>query len=157
MYLSCNLTLHSRHHNHFFKLFYFPCPPHYNGCIIFHQVGNYNLLNLDVQHRKNNCFPYPLWQWHHKKHLFYACTRKIQPLSLLGLFPNERVLNKSRSGITGRKGTTILFFFLATPHGTWDLSSPTRDRTHTPVMEARSLNYWTSREVQGTAVLRLMI
>ena len=29
----------------------------------------------------------------------------------------------------------------------WDLSSPTRDRTLPPAVEAWSLNYWTSREV----------
>ena len=29
----------------------------------------------------------------------------------------------------------------------WDLSSLTRDQTHTPVVEARSLNHWTTREV----------
>ena len=32
------------------------------------------------------------------------------------------------------------FFFLAVPHGMWDLSSPTRDRTCPPALEAWSLN-----------------
>ena len=29
----------------------------------------------------------------------------------------------------------------------WDLSSPTRDRTHDPCIERQSLNTWTTREV----------
>ena len=29
----------------------------------------------------------------------------------------------------------------------WDLHSPTRDWTHTPCTERRSLNYWTTKEV----------
>ena len=33
------------------------------------------------------------------------------------------------------------------PHGLWGLGSPTRDGTHAPALEARSLNHWTSREV----------
>ena len=31
----------------------------------------------------------------------------------------------------------------------WDLSSPTRDGTHTPAMAARHLKHWTTREVPG--------
>ena len=39
----------------------------------------------------------------------------------------------------------ILVFWL---RGTWDLSSPTRDRTRTaPCIGKRSLNHWTAREV----------
>ena len=30
---------------------------------------------------------------------------------------------------------------------TWDLSSPTRDQTHTPVFKAWSVNHWTTRKV----------
>ena len=29
----------------------------------------------------------------------------------------------------------------------WDLSSLTRDRTHTPCIERQSVNHWTAREV----------
>ena len=33
----------------------------------------------------------------------------------------------------------------------WDLSSPSRDRTHAPpALEAQSLNHWTAREVPTT-------
>ena len=38
----------------------------------------------------------------------------------------------------------VLFFW---PQGVWDLSPPTRDRTHTPCIGRRSLNHWTAREV----------
>ena len=38
------------------------------------------------------------------------------------------------------------FFFLAVRHGTWDLSSLTRDRTHVPCIGRRILNHWTTRE-----------
>ena len=38
-------------------------------------------------------------------------------------------------------------FFLAAPHGMWDLSFPTRDWTSAPALEAQSLNHWTAREV----------
>ena len=41
----------------------------------------------------------------------------------------------------------FFFFLLAAPHGMWDLSSPTRDQTHAPAMEAQHLNHWTAREV----------
>ena len=42
----------------------------------------------------------------------------------------------------------ILFCFilLAMPCGMWDLSSPTKDRTQAPCLEAWSLNHWTARE-----------
>ena len=39
-----------------------------------------------------------------------------------------------------------LFFFLAMLHGLWDLSSPTRYRTHPLGSEAQSPNYWTTSE-----------
>ena len=40
----------------------------------------------------------------------------------------------------------ILVFWL---RGMWDLSSPTRDRTHTPCIGRRNLKHWTAREVPG--------
>ena len=39
----------------------------------------------------------------------------------------------------------VLFFFLH--RGMWDLSSPTRDWSHTPGIGRRSLNHWTTRGV----------
>ena len=33
------------------------------------------------------------------------------------------------------------------PHSVWDVSSPSRDRTHTPCTGRKILNYWTTREV----------
>ena len=48
----------------------------------------------------------------------------------------------------------ILFFFFATGHGIGDLSSPTKDRTHAPVVEARSLNHRTTRETPDLSVWR---
>ena len=29
----------------------------------------------------------------------------------------------------------------------WNISSPTRDRTHAPTVEVWSLNHWTTREI----------
>ena len=48
--------------------------------------------------------------------------------------------------------TDVFFslFFLAEPHGLWDLSSLIRDQTRAPctlAVEAWSLNHWTAREV----------
>ena len=45
----------------------------------------------------------------------------------------------------------ICFGFLATKH--WDLSSPTRDQTHTPFTGRQSLNYWTATEVLASLTL----
>ena len=36
---------------------------------------------------------------------------------------------------------------LAAPQGMWDLSSPTKDRTHVPSIEGQILNRWIAREV----------
>ena len=41
----------------------------------------------------------------------------------------------------------LCFGFLAT--GMWDLSSRTRDQTHTPGMGKQNLNHWIAREVPG--------
>ena len=45
--------------------------------------------------------------------------------------------------------TILLLFYVLVfwPRGLWDLSSPTRDRTHTIYIGRQSLNYWTTREV----------
>ena len=39
------------------------------------------------------------------------------------------------------------FFFFFWLRDMWDLSSPTRVRTHTPAVEVWSLNHWTAKEV----------
>ena len=45
--------------------------------------------------------------------------------------------------------TILLLFYILVfwPGGIWDLSSPTRDRTHTPCIGKRSLNHWIARDV----------
>ena len=45
--------------------------------------------------------------------------------------------------------TILLLFYVMVfwPGGMWNLSSPARDRTHTPCMGSRGLNHWTAREV----------
>ena len=45
--------------------------------------------------------------------------------------------------------TILLLFYVLVfwSQGMWDLSSPTRDRTHTPCIGRQSLNHWTAREV----------
>ena len=45
------------------------------------------------------------------------------------------------------------FFSHEEPRGMWDLSSPTRDQTHTPYNRRRSLNHWTTREVPEIQIL----
>ena len=40
----------------------------------------------------------------------------------------------------------FMFLFLW-PRGMWDLSSLTRDRTHSPLIGRQNLNHWTTREV----------
>uniref|UniRef100_A0A8C6DB18 Uncharacterized protein n=1 Tax=Moschus moschiferus TaxID=68415 RepID=A0A8C6DB18_MOSMO len=47
----------------------------------------------------------------------------------------------------------FFFFFLAKPHGMWDLSFQTRDRTHTPCTARRRLYHWTAREVPDDCFL----
>ena len=42
---------------------------------------------------------------------------------------------------------TQVFFFLAVPHGIWDLSSQPEMEPMLPAVEAQSLNHWTAREV----------
>ena len=41
----------------------------------------------------------------------------------------------------------LFYVFVFWPWGMWDLSSPTRDWTHTPCIGRQSLNHWTAREV----------
>ena len=47
--------------------------------------------------------------------------------------------------------------FLAMLHGMCDLSSPTRDRTLAPALEAPSLNHWTAREVPEPILLTALL
>ena len=48
--------------------------------------------------------------------------------------------------------TILLLFYVLVfwPRGVWDISSLTRDRTHTPCIGRRSFNHWTAREVPWT-------
>ena len=46
-----------------------------------------------------------------------------------------------------KKKTPFFFSFMAAPQDMWDLSSPTRNQTQPPAVEAQSLNHWTAREV----------
>ena len=46
-------------------------------------------------------------------------------------------------------------FLLFWPWGMWDLSSQTRDQTHTPCIGRRSLNHWTARKVPKSGILNL--
>ena len=50
--------------------------------------------------------------------------------------------------------TILLLFYVLVfwPRGMWDLSSPTRDRIHTPCIGRQSLNNWTAREVPAMAL-----
>ena len=40
----------------------------------------------------------------------------------------------------------FIYLCLAVTHGLWDLSFPTRGRTHGPCSGSLSPNYWTTRE-----------
>ena len=60
---------------------------------------------------------------------------------------------------TNRSQTSVCFFnfnlfFFATGRGMGELSSSTKDRTLAPIVEARSLNYRTTREAPDLSVLR---
>ena len=46
----------------------------------------------------------------------------------------------------------FVFFFLATPHSTWDLPRPATKPTP-PAQGARSLNHWTTRDAPQTQIL----
>ena len=48
----------------------------------------------------------------------------------------------------------VLFFW---PRGMWDLSSPTRDQTHTPCTGRRNLNQCTTREVPRVVLFLLLL
>ena len=48
-----------------------------------------------------------------------------------------------------QKNVLSLFYVLALPCCTWDVSAPSRDWTCAPAVGAGSLNHWTTREVPG--------
>ena len=57
----------------------------------------------------------------------------------------------SRSIHVAASGIISFFFnFLAMLQGMWDLSSLTRDQTHVPAVEVRSLNHWTPGKASNT-------
>lgn len=66
--------------------------------MLFHQVENFNFLNLHDQQRENNCFPFPLLLQHHKKHPFYASKKEFSPFLLWGYFLRKDFL-MSNSGV----------------------------------------------------------
>ena len=55
--------------------------------------------------------------------------------------------------------TVLLLFYVLVFwwRGMWDLSSPTRDWTHTPCTARQSLNHWTTMEVPNAAISLLEI
>ena len=69
---------------------------------------------------------------------FIAAEGKIPALRYkgkVGRRPDQKpcfqaAVKSGNSGDTEKR--QMLFNFLAAPRGTWDLSSPTRDRTHVP-------------------------
>ena len=71
--------------------------------------------------------------------------------------PRDRVTGRllTHQALFGDTRPWMIVFFLSFffnlfifwPHGTWNLSSPTRDWTRTPSLEVWSLNHWTTREV----------
>ena len=46
-----------------------------------------------------------------------------------------------------------LFYFIYWTHSMWDLSSPTRDRTHAPSIGSSEFNHWTTRESPSFSVI----
>ena len=46
-----------------------------------------------------------------------------------------------------------LFFFLAMPHGMWNLSSQPGIKPMPPALKAQHLNQWITREVQVSLIL----
>ena len=64
-----------------------------------------------------------------------------------------------KASIQADETVTNFFFFLLFGHtcqaaSMQDLSSPTRDDPAPPAVEAQSLNYWNSREVQPVTNLK---
>lgn len=57
------------------------------------------------------------------------------------------MLNLRRKNASFKKKVFFFFHFLAILQGVWDLSSATRDRTHTLVLEVWTVNPWTTREI----------
>ena len=57
--------------------------------------------------------------------------------------------DKREQGLCRASHVFILFFkfFLAMPHGVWDLSFPTEDPTCVPCSGSVRINLWTTREV----------
>ena len=61
-----------------------------------------------------------------------------------GLFIVARGLSNCGAWAPERRGSVVAACWA---HGMWDLSSPTRDRTHVPCIGRRILNHWTNREI----------
>ena len=55
--------------------------------------------------------------------------------------------------VTGHLSLLRLLVEAQWPHGMWDHSSPTRDRSHIPYIARWILNHWTTREVPGNDLL----
>lgn len=67
-----------------------------------------------------------------------------QKLLIKASLQRIRVLNLRRKNAFLKN---VFFHFLAILQGVWDLSSVTRDRTHTLVLEVWTVNPWTTREI----------
>ena len=87
--------------------------------------------------RDRTCTP-----WSGRLNLNHCTTREVPSYFLVSIFWG------------------VLFCLFATLHILWDLSSSTRDQTHTPCIGRRSLNHWTAREVpvwQLESVLKVLV
>ena len=92
----------------------------------------------------------------HKQHLLF-CAVHLSGLWVVGHGGKEVSIRGSswrapQLYLQGGDGFILLLLFfklLATLCSMWDLSSPTRDQTHAPAVEAWRLNHWTAREVPG--------
>ena len=83
---------------------------------------------------------------------YCTLTKKIWGFLLLCIFTiawyYQHFLKRSNSyGLFSHAGLFILFKFLATPCGIWDLGSLTKDQIHIPCIGRQSLNHGATREV----------
>ena len=79
-------------------------------------------------------------------------------VSSLGTILSESGMNmvSISADLNPNQGTHLLVLFvcvLAAPHGSWDLSSPTRDRTRASAVKAQSTNHGTAKELPSFGFL----
>ena len=90
--------------------------------------------------------------------LFDLCVSRIIPLPSLNIILMKFIhIIMCTCGFSSRffkslywicyNIASVFYVLVFWPRDMWDLSSPTRDQTHTPCIGRQSLHHWTTREV----------